>query len=67
MFQKRHLLEHNNGMVDQKYIDKSGDTSYKTGQRIVVKENEAYTLLDIIRKLGNEIIKLNSGGDSSAN
>ena len=66
MFQKRHLLEHNNGMVDQKYIDKSGDTSYNFGQRIVVKEKDAYTLLDIIRKLGNEIIKLNSGGESSA-
>lgn len=66
MFQKRHLLEHNNGMVDQKYIDKSGDTSYNLGQRIVVKEKDAYTLLNIIRKLGNEIIKLNSGGESSA-
>ena len=66
MFQKRHLLEHNNGMVDQKYIDKSGDTSYKIGQRIIVKEKDAYTLLDIIRKLGNEIIILNSGGGSSA-
>ena len=66
MFQKRHLLEHNNGMVDQKYIDKSGDTSYKIGQRIIVKEKDAYTLLDIIRKLGNEIIMLNSGGGSSA-
>ena len=28
LFQRRHLIEHNNGMVDQKYIDKSGDNSY---------------------------------------
>lgn len=58
MFQRRHLLEHNNGMVDQKYLDKSQDNSYSIGQRIIVKEDDAYTLLDILRKLGNELIKL---------
>ena len=31
IFQKRHLLEHNNGMVDQKYLDKTSDTSYSIG------------------------------------
>lgn len=58
MFQRRHLLEHNNGMVDQKYLDKSQDNSYSVGQRIIVKEEDAYTLLDILKKLGNEMIKL---------
>ncbi len=58
MFQKRHLLEHNNGMVDQKYLDKSQDNSYSVGQRIIIKDEDAYTLLDILKKLGNELIKL---------
>ena len=52
LFQRRHLIEHNNGMVDQKYIDKSGDSSYVIGQRLVVKESDALTLLAITKKLG---------------
>ncbi len=52
LFQRRHLIEHNNGMVDQRYIDKSGDSSYVVGQRLVVKESDALTLLAIIKKLG---------------
>ena len=50
-FQRRHLIEHNNGMVDQKYVDKSGDNSYVIGQRLVVKESDAYALLAIIKSL----------------
>lgn len=67
MFQRRHLLEHNNGMIDQRYLDKSGDTSYSLGQRIIVKEADAYSLLAIMRKLGNSITKLQAGGDSDGN
>lgn len=52
LFQRRHLLEHNNGMVDQQYLGKSGDSSYVLGQRLVVKESDAFTLLAIVRKLG---------------
>lgn len=62
MFQKRHLLEHNNGMVDQKYLDKSLDTSYTVGQRIIVKEADAYSLLEILKKLGHELMQLQIGG-----
>ncbi len=58
MFQKRHLLEHNNGLVDQKYLDKSLDSSYSLGQRVVIKETDTYKLLDILKTLGNELIKL---------
>ena len=55
MFQRRHILEHNNGLVDQKYLDKSNDMTYTVGQRIVVKETDAYTLLEIVRKLGDAL------------
>ena len=67
MFQRRHLLEHNNGMVDQRYLDKSGDISYSLGQRIIVKEADAHSLLAILRKLGSSITKLQVGGDSDGN
>lgn len=52
-FQRRHLIEHNNGIVDQKYIDKSQDNTYFVGQRIVVKEKDAKKLLEIVMKLSN--------------
>lgn len=58
LFQRRHLIEHNNGMVDQKYVDKSGDHSYVIGQRLVVKESDAYALLAIIKKLAKGLMTL---------
>lgn len=51
LFQKRHLLSHTEGIVDQKYIEKSGDNIYKVGQRIVIKENDVKRLTKLITKL----------------
>lgn len=51
MFQKRHLLEHNGGLIDDQYIRKSGDISYGIGQRLVVHEEHIKQLIEIIRKL----------------
>lgn len=53
LFQKRHILEHNNGIVDDRYLQKSGDTSYVLGQRIVVHDTDANELLTIIKKLSS--------------
>ena len=50
-FQKRHILEHNSGIIDEKYIEKSKDTTYKVGQRVIIKIEDAYELLNIIKKL----------------
>lgn len=55
MFQRRHILEHNNGVVDEKYLIKSKDQVYEVGQRIVCKEDHVSELLDIIRKLSKNI------------
>ena len=57
-FQKRHIIEHNNGIVDQYYIDKTGDNNYSVGQRLIVKDVDAYKLLGILRKLGDGIMLL---------
>lgn len=51
LFQKRHLLSHTEGIVDQKYIDKSGDKTYKVGQRIVVKEGDILILIKLIKTI----------------
>lgn len=56
-FQQRHLLAHREGIVDQQYIDRSGDRSYLPGQRLVVKELAVLRLADLVDKLGAAIIK----------
>ena len=55
LFQKRHLLSHTEGIVDQKYIDNAADTSYKIGQRIVIKNSEVLYFLQLITKVVNAI------------
>jgi RNA polymerase subunit RPABC4/transcription elongation factor Spt4 len=51
MFQQRHLLAHRQGLVDENYITRSGDTSYRIGQRVVVREAAVHECLFLIEKL----------------
>ncbi|MCI5207389.1 MAG: hypothetical protein D3910_01020 [Candidatus Electrothrix sp. ATG2] len=53
LYQKRHILAHNEGIVDAMYIKKSGDTSYKEGQRIVVLDRDIDYLALCLEKLGS--------------
>ena len=57
LFQKRHLLAHTEGIIDQKYLDKTKEFSYKVGQRIVIKEKEVIELIALIEKLVNKLRK----------
>lgn len=52
LYQKRHLLSHNEGIVDQRYIEKSKDTFYKEGQRIVILDKDIDNILLYLEKLG---------------
>lgn len=51
LFQRRHLLSHLEGLVDNKYLQRANDSTYKLGQRIVVKENDVIELLKLIKKV----------------
>lgn len=51
MFQQRHLLAHRQGMVDEAYITKSGDRSYRVGQRIVVRAEDVIETIELVEKL----------------
>lgn len=55
LFQRRHLLAHCEGIVDGRYIQRSGDVKYKIGQRIIVKENDISEIVGLIKKLANKI------------
>ena len=48
-FQRRHVLSHGQGIVDQRYLARSGDTSVTVGQRLVVRECDVLELLHLIR------------------
>ena len=61
MFQRRHLFEHNGGIVDTKYIEKSGDKAYKEGQRIVAQKSDVVHFLTLIKKLGDGLKSLHFG------
>ncbi len=58
LFQRRHLFEHNNGMVDQQYVDKSGDRSYTIGQRIVSRQEDTNELIRLLKKLAKGLLSL---------
>jgi len=57
-FQQRHVLQHKDGFIDQDYIDKSGDVKYIIGQRIIISKEIVLQYLTIVKKIGNEILKL---------
>jgi hypothetical protein len=61
-FQQRHLLAHREGIVDQDYIDKSGDRSYTAGQKLVIKESAVSQLADLVKKLGESLLGPHSAG-----
>jgi len=50
-FQQRHLLAHTQGLVDQDYVTRSGDTRYRPGQRIVVRAESVRDATTLIEKL----------------
>jgi transposase len=50
-FQQRHLLAHRQGLIDDDYVTKAGDSTYCLGQRLVVREAAVRDCLAIIEKL----------------
>jgi hypothetical protein len=51
MFQQRHLLAHQEGMVDQDYITRSGDIGYRVGQRLVVRGDAVLACTVVLEQL----------------
>lgn len=52
-FQQRHLMAHRDGLVDAEYVAKSGDTTYREGQRLVIHADDVRTCVGLVEKLGN--------------
>lgn len=50
-FQQRHVIAHQQGIVDEAYVRKSGDDTYRIGQRLVVKEEAVRETVGLVEKL----------------
>jgi len=56
MVQRRHLLIHNRAIVDQEYLDLSGDISFALGERIHIGSAEAKRFLERVREMGLSLL-----------
>lgn len=54
--QKRHLLAHNMGVVDQQYLTKTGDKMAIEGRKVHITGDEVKRLAECLRQLGQELI-----------
>lgn len=52
-FQKRHLISHNSGVIDEQYISKTGDSEAVLGRKILVTREEVADLSRIVEELGS--------------
>ncbi len=51
-FQKRHLLAHRMGVVDQQYVDITGDTSAAVGRKVPIDSDQVRSLLAWLEQIG---------------
>lgn len=50
-FQQRHALVHQDGIVDEQYLARSGDAAYQLGQRLVIRPGSVQQAADLIERL----------------
>jgi hypothetical protein len=69
MLQRRHILTHNGGKVDQDYLDQSGDKNVRLNERIRIASNEARRLIPLVRTIASNLLddfeSMNFGGSIS--
>lgn len=57
-FQQRHLLAHCEGVIDQDYVNRSGDPTYSIGQRLVIREESVGRAVDLVSLLMKKLEEL---------
>jgi hypothetical protein len=57
-FQKRHLLAHRMGVIDQKYVATANDPIARVGRKVQIDEQEVRTLITVMALLGNHLMNL---------
>ncbi len=65
-FQKRHLLAHSMGVVDDKYMKATSDASARVGRKVSISPDEVAELASVLQTLGSELCKGLAGGTAAA-
>lgn len=56
-FQKRHLLAHKMGVVDEEYINKTGSHPEQLGKKVSITENDVMSLIDHLKVIVSNLSK----------
>jgi hypothetical protein len=56
MVQRRHILIHNGGVVDEEYLRLSGDKQARLGERIRVSSSEAKHFVEVMSEMGLNLL-----------
>jgi hypothetical protein len=57
VFQKRHLLAHKMGVIDEEYRQKSKDPEAIVGRKVQLSKNEVDSAIEIIEVLGRRLFE----------
>jgi hypothetical protein len=57
-FHKRHLLAHRSGVIDERYVQSSGDTTAVVGRRISIAPAEVTDVATTLAALGTALVRL---------
>lgn len=57
IFQKRHLIAHRMGVVDQTYIESSGDSSVAPGRKVEIGARQILLAVTVLRLMAAEMLK----------
>jgi hypothetical protein len=55
---RRHLISHRSGVVDQQYLDETGESSTLLGRRLAINPEQVEALADAVERLGGVLISL---------
>jgi hypothetical protein len=65
-FQKRHLLAHKMGVIDEKYVAAAHDPTARVGRKVAIDSAEVSSLLSAVAKLGEHLSRSLAGLAQSA-
>ncbi len=54
-FNRRHIIAHNSGVIDDRYLSEAGDSSAHKGRRIEIPEADVSKLTETLRLLGQKL------------
>jgi hypothetical protein len=57
MFNRRHVLTHNGGRIDQKYLENTNDKSVRLNQKIIVGSSEIRRLIPLLRTCAQNLFQ----------